>query len=108
MAGVEELYKQFGILADANEKAGEVNLTIFPIKLNMAPIPSRGSEAKRLSSFYANLIDENFSQLLFLTARGCFFGDFGCCKGITGRKTIGIAIYNEILQVLPQVTRKCY
>lgn len=46
MAGVEELYKQFGILADANEKAGEVNLTIFPIKLNMAPIPSRGSEAK--------------------------------------------------------------
>lgn len=25
MAGVEELYKQFGILADANEKAGEVS-----------------------------------------------------------------------------------
>ena len=24
MAGVEELYKQFGILADAKEKAGEV------------------------------------------------------------------------------------
>ena len=25
MAGVEELYKQFGILADAKEKAGEVS-----------------------------------------------------------------------------------
>jgi len=42
MAGVEELYKQFGILADANEKAGEVNLKIFLIKL-VWPILSRGS-----------------------------------------------------------------
>ena len=64
--------------------------------------------ANCLSSFYANLMDEIFSQLLFLTARGCFFVDFGCCKGITGRETTGITVHNTVLQVLPQVTRKCY
>lgn len=52
--------------------------------------------------------ERNYSQLLFLTARGCVFVDFGCCKGITGWKTTGITVYNKVLQVLPQVTRKCY
>lgn len=61
MAGVEELYKQFGILADANEKAGEVNLKIFPIKLNMAPIPSRGSEAKPFTFVLCKPNGRNFS-----------------------------------------------
>ena len=79
MAGIEELYKQFGILADANEKAGEVSLEIFPIKLNMAPIPSRGSEAKLFIDVLCKPNGRKFFQLLFLTARGCFSVDFGCC-----------------------------
>ena len=52
MAGVEELYKQFGILADANEKAGEVNLKIFRMKLNMASLPSRGGLSQTVSPYF--------------------------------------------------------
>lgn len=108
MAGVEELYKQFGILADANEKAGEVNLKIFLIKLNMAPVHHVEVQVKPFLFILCKPNGRNCSQLLLLTARGCFFVDFGCCEGITGRETAGFSVHNKILQVLPQVARKCY
>jgi len=54
MAGVEELYKQFGILADANEKAGEVNLKInFQSNRTWRRFRHVEVKSNRLSSFYA-------------------------------------------------------
>ena len=35
MQGVEDLYKSFGVLADANEKANEVFLLFYNVRANI-------------------------------------------------------------------------
>lgn len=50
MAGVEELYKQFGILADANEKAGEHESAFISI---LAAVKGSQAEKRLASQFIA-------------------------------------------------------
>lgn len=111
MAGVEDLYKQFGILADAKEKAGEVSL--IELSSNISNQIKHGADlsrgnARQNVSVLCKPNGRCCFELLFLTARECFSVDIGCCEGFAGRETAGFSVYSKVLQVLPKVAGKCY